>query len=256
MEEWNGGPSRGDRGPSGPVHETWRLFRILSEFVDGFEVMSDLDPGISVFGSARSSPEHPAYQQALHAGRGLVSAGFTVITGGGPGIMEAANRGAHEAGGRSVGLNITLPHEQEANAYLTHELNFRYFFVRKVMFVKYARGFLIFPGGFGTMDEFFEALTLIQTQKVDPFPVICIGSHFWRGLIDWMRDTMQEIDEPMIGPDDLAWFRVTDSVDEAVETLKSCYDTACWNGPGAPQPSPPATPRTAEGTRTGFNPKR
>ena len=167
--------------------ETWRLFRILAEFVDGFEAMHDITRGVTVFGSSRTPCDDPFYHQAVECGRRLVENDFAVITGGGPGIMEAANKGAYEASGTSVGLNISLPTEQQPNRYQTHELTFRYFFVRKVMFVKYACGFIIFPGGFGTMDEFFESMTLMQTLKIQPFPVICIGTKFWGGLVDWMR---------------------------------------------------------------------
>ena len=163
--------------------ETWRLFRILSEFVDGFEVMSEVGPAVTVFGSARTESNNPIYQQAVDCGKYIVKNELAVITGGGPGIMEAANKGAYEAGGTSVGLNIDLPMEQDPNRYQTHALDFRYFFIRKVMFVKYACGFICFPGGFGTMDEFFEAITLIQTLKIAPFPVVLIGSDFWSGMV-------------------------------------------------------------------------
>ncbi len=207
--------------------ETWRLFRILSEFVDGFEVMLEVGPAISVFGSARTKADDPRYQQALACGRQIVDAKLAVITGGGPGIMEAANRGAFEAGGKSVGLNIALPQEQEANGYQNYRLNFRYFFVRKVMFVKYACGFIIFPGGFGTMDEFFESITLIQTLKIDPFPVVCIGHDFWDGLVDWMRHTMQEKHET-IHARDMNLFRVTDSVEDAVRIVSESFDEEVW----------------------------
>jgi uncharacterized protein (TIGR00730 family) len=207
--------------------ESWRLFRILSEFVDGFETMSAVGPAISVFGSARTTPDQPDYQRAEHCAQRICSQGFGVITGGGPGIMEAASRGAYEYGGVSVGLNIALPHEQEPNPYQTHELNFRYFFVRKVMFVKYACGFIIFPGGYGTMDEFFEALTLIQTLKIEPFPVVCIGHAFWDGLIDWIRQTMLE-QYATISEGDLALFHVTDDVDDAVDLVASHFDREWW----------------------------
>ncbi len=166
------------------ARESWRVFKIMSEFVEGFETLSTLPPGVSIFGSARTQPGHPDYENARILAADLAKRGHAVITGGGPGIMEAANRGAHEAGGISVGLNIALPHEQEPNPYQTVRLDFDYFFCRKVMFVKYARSFVIFPGGFGTMDEFFESLTLIQTLKIDPFPVICIGTKFWPPRLD------------------------------------------------------------------------
>jgi uncharacterized protein (TIGR00730 family) len=198
--------------------ESWRALRILSEFVDGVETMSRYPAGVAVFGSARLKPEHPSYQQAEQCGRMLAEKGFTVITGGGPGIMEAANKGAKLAGGTSIGLNIVLPMEQRPNPYQTVDIEFRYFFVRKVMFVKYARGFIIFPGGFGTMDELFEALTLIQTLKIVPFPVVLVGKDFWSGLVDWMRKTL--LDEyAAISPGDFDIFTVTDSVDEAVKIV-------------------------------------
>ncbi len=232
--------------------ETWMMFRILSEFVDGIEVMGGLGPAVSVFGSSRTPQEQHEYQQAVGCGRTLVERGFAVITGGGPGIMEAANRGAMEAGGQSIGLNISLPMEQKPNPYQTHELMFRYFFVRKVMFVKYAKGFVIFPGGFGTMDEFFESLTLIQTLKIDPFPVVCVGHRFWDGLIDWMRGVM--VEHGYISPEDMTLFRVTDDVSEAVDIIHDCYDNKCWLGPKPPEITGPAAQHTAEGTRVGIDP--
>ena len=235
--------------------DTWRLFRILAEFVDGFEMMSDVGNAVCVFGSARTSPTSPYYQQAVECGRLLSEANFTVITGGGPGIMEAANKGAYEAGKRSIGLNISLPMEQQANPYQTHEITFRYFFVRKVMFVKYACGFVIFPGGFGTMDEFFESLTLIQTLKVAPFPVVCIGHAFWDGLIGWMRETMLQ-EHQNIGAGDMDLFRVTDDVNEAVQLIRRCFDEQCWLGPAPPRISDAAAAPTAEGTRVGVDPMR
>jgi len=164
------------------LEESWRIFKIISEFVEGFEQLADVGPAVSVFGSARTAPEHENYRQALYLGNLLAKNDITVITGGGPGIMEAANRGAKEAGGRSIGLNITLPLEQKPNDYATELVSFKYFFVRKVMLIKYARAFVVFPGGFGTMDEMFEAITLIQTHKMKPFPIILYGSRFWRSL--------------------------------------------------------------------------
>jgi len=181
-----------------------------------------------VFGSARTEESDQIYQLAVECGRKLVENDFTVITGGGPGIMEAANRGAYSAAGKSIGLNIDLPMEQDPNPYQTHELNFRYFFVRKVMFVKYACGFINFPGGFGTMDEFFEAVTLIQTLKIEPFPVVCVGTDFWSGLIDWMKSTMLGRYRN-ISPGDLDLFHVTDSVDEAVEIIKRSFNRDQWS---------------------------
>lgn len=234
--------------------ETWRVFRIMAEFVEGFETMSRVGKAVTVFGSARTTEDNPWYQKAVELGRKLAEGGFSVITGGGPGIMEAANRGAYEAGGRSVGLNITLPQEQTPNPYQTEELNFHYFFVRKVMFVKYASAFVNFPGGFGTMDEFFESMTLIQTLKIEPFPVVCFGVEFWSGLVEWMRHTMRD-QYHNINPDDLDWFRVTDDVDEAVEIIRNCYDNQCWLGPRRAVPAQAAKP-TGEGTIMGFEPRR
>ena len=227
--------------------ETWRLFRILSEFVDGFEMMAKVGPAVSVFGSARTPEDSPVYEQARTCGRLITEADLAVITGGGPGIMEAANRGAKEAGGKSVGLNISLPMEQEPNAYQTHLLTFRYFFVRKVMFVKYACGFVIFPGGFGTMDEFFEAMTLIQTLKIDPFPVVCVGTDFWGGMIDWLKKTMVE-DYATIAPEDLDLFKLTDSVEEAVDFIHQRYDHAAWLRRSSASMMSEVVNRTAEGT--------
>jgi len=233
--------------------ETWRLFRILSEFVDGFEMMSDIGPAVTVFGSARTPEDDPVYQQAVKCGELLVRNDFATITGGGPGIMEAANRGAFDAKGKSIGLNIALPMEQQPNPYQTHSLNFRYFFVRKVMFVKYASGFIIFPGGFGTMDEFFESLTLIQTLKIDPFPVVCVGKKFWSGLIDWIRQTMLD-DFANISPDDMNLFRLTDDVEQAVQIIHECQKDKCWLG-SRPQTIEGAIGEsTAEGTRVGIDP--
>ncbi len=207
--------------------ETWRLFRILSEFVDGFEVMSEVGPAVTVFGSARTLEDDPVYQQAVDCGKEIVKRDMAVITGGGPGIMEAANKGAFEAGGKSVGLNIDLPMEQDPNRYQTHQLDFRYFFIRKVMFVKYACGFVCFPGGFGTMDEFFESITLIQTNKIEPFPVVLIGHDFWDGLVDWMRGTMVE-KYKTVSPPDMDLFHVTDSVEEGVDYITSRFDMESW----------------------------
>ena len=234
--------------------ETWRLFRILAEFVDGFETMSEVGPAVTVFGSARTKPDHPAYQQAVDCGRLICDKGFACITGGGPGIMEAANKGAFECGGTSVGLNIDLPHEQDPNPYQTHELSFRYFFVRKVMFVKYACGFIIFPGGFGTMDEFFEAMTLIQTFKIEPFPVVCVGKDFWGGLIDWMRHTMLDA-YGNISPQDLDLFHLTDDINEAMDIVLSHHDREKWLQRIRPSIPETMSSTTAEGTRAGFDPR-
>jgi uncharacterized protein (TIGR00730 family) len=229
--------------------ESWRLFRILSEFVDGFETMSAVGPAISVFGSARTTPDQPDYRRAHQCAQRICQHGFGVITGGGPGVMEAASRGAYEWGGTSVGLNIALPHEQEPNDYQTHELNFRYFFVRKVMFVKYACGFIIFPGGYGTMDEFFEALTLMQTLKIEPFPVVCIGHDFWDGLIDWLKNTMLERYNT-ISASDLDLFHVTDDVNEAVDLVVDRFDRDWWQRKTAPSIPNGALSRFGEGPPT------
>ncbi len=210
--------------------ESWRLFRILSEFVDGFETMAEVGPAVSVFGIARTPPSDPYYQQAVECGRRIVEKDLAVITGGGPGIMEAANKGAFESGidgAKSVGLNIDLPFEQKPNDYQTHQLDFRYFFIRKVMFVKYAAGFIIFPGGFGTMDELFESLTLIQTEKIKTFPVALVGVDYWGGLIDWIKNTMAE-KHKTIGPHDLDLLLLTDSLDEAMEHVVGRFDRETW----------------------------
>lgn len=198
--------------------ESWRAFRILSDFVDGVEALSQLGPAVSVFGSSRCTPECEHYPQALKLGRLLGEAGFTVITGGGPGLMEAANKGATEAGGNSVGLNIQLPYEQRPNPYANVQIDFRYFFIRKVMFVKYAVAYVVCPGGFGTLDELFEAITLIQTDKIRPFPVIMLDSSYWAGLIDWINK--QLLPAGKISEDDLCLFQVVDEPEDAVERIK------------------------------------
>ncbi|HPD21832.1 MAG: TIGR00730 family Rossman fold protein [Desulfomonilia bacterium] len=199
--------------------ESWRIFRIMAEFVDGIETLSSLEPAVTIFGSARCRPDDKYYRMAEELAGMLAREGYSVITGGGPGIMEAANKGAFEAGGQSVGLNIVLPFEQIMNPYTNIHINFRYFFVRKVMFIKYAMSYVIFPGGFGTMDELFESLTLIQTDKIKPFPVILVGSDFWGGLLNWIRDTM--LKEMKILQEDLAIFTVVDSPGDAVEIIKN-----------------------------------
>jgi len=203
--------------------EPWRVFRIMSEFIEGFETLRRVAPAVSVFGSARSHPRSRYYRMGVQVGSRLAEAGFAVITGGGPGIMAAANKGAQEAGGTSVGLNISLPHEQKPNKYHEISLEFRYFFSRKMMFVKYAQGFVILPGGFGTMDELFESLTLVQTERVLPFPVVLMGSEYWSGLLDWLRKTM--LPEGMIGRDDLGFLTVTDDPAEAVRIIRDNYDS-------------------------------
>jgi uncharacterized protein (TIGR00730 family) len=194
--------------------DPWRVLRIISEFVEGFESLAELGPAVSVFGSARSKPGSEEYLLAEKLGAALARAGYAVITGGGPGVMEAANKGALEAGGTSVGLGIELPFEQGINDWVDTAINFRYFFVRKTMFVKYARAFFVLPGGFGTMDETFEALTLVQTGKVTRFPVVLLGTSYWRGLVDWLRESM--VREGKINPADLELLCVTDDVAEAV----------------------------------------
>jgi uncharacterized protein (TIGR00730 family) len=201
------------------VRESWRIFRIISEFVDGFETMSEIYPAVTVFGSAKITENDPTYELGRNIGRLLAENGFTVITGGGPGAMEAANRGAMEAGGKSVGLCIQLPCEQASNPYTNVRLNFRYFFVRKVMFVKYAMAYIILPGGFGTMDELFESLTLIQTHRIKPFPVIMLGKDYWKDLVSWIKKTMLGKNR-MICPDDLDLFQLTDDPEAAVAAIK------------------------------------
>jgi len=197
----------------GFVHtDPWRVLRIMGEFVDGFDVLARVGLAVTVFGSARVKPDSPYYAAAREVGAGIAKRGFAVITGGGPGIMEAANRGANEAGGLSIGCNIELPHEQSPNPYANLSIDFRYFFVRKTMFVKYSEAFVVFPGGFGTMDELFEALTLIQTSKVKRFPVVLYGSRYWGGLLDWIRDTLAV--EGMVSDSDLALVQVVDTTDE------------------------------------------
>src|ERR1043165_9896186 len=194
--------------------DTWRVFRIMGEFVQGFEELAHIRNGVGVFGSARTPPDHPDYKAAQETGALLARAGHSVITGGGPGIMEAANRGAFEAGGASIGCNIELPHEQDSNRYLTTSVKFRYFFVRKMMFVKYSNAFIIFPGGFGTLDELFEALTLIQTRKIHNFPVVLFGSAYWKEMLDWLRGPM--LAEGKIVEEDFRRLHVTDAPAEVV----------------------------------------
>lgn len=210
--------------PEIKVSDSWATFKIMAEFVDGFEKMSKIGPCVSIFGSARTKPDTKYYNLAVEIAGKLVNAGFGVITGGGPGIMEAGNKGAFEAGGKSVGLNIELPFEQFHNKYIDRDkvINFDYFFVRKVMFVKYAQGFIAMPGGFGTMDELFEALTLIQTKKVAHFPVVLVGSDYWKGLLDWLKQTMCD-QNGYIHNDDLFLFKLVDSADDAVSYILDYY---------------------------------
>jgi len=199
-------------------NEAWRVFRIMSEFVEGVETLSKLSPAVTIFGSARAKQGDKYYNQAQELATELVKEGFALITGGGPGIMEAANRGAIAAGGKSVGLNIELPSEQQPNPYTNLHINFRYFFIRKVMFIRYAIAYVIFPGGFGTLDELFEALTLIQTDKIRPFPVIMIGRDYWAGLLGWIDNTM--VKEDKITQEDRSIIKTTDSIEDVVEIIK------------------------------------
>jgi len=204
----------------GFVHtDPWRVLRIMGEFVDGFDVLARVGMAVTVFGSARIKEGSPYYAAAREVGRGLAERGYAVITGGGPGLMEAANRGAQEAGGLSIGCNIELPHEQSPNPYANLSIDFRYFFVRKTMFVKYSEAFVVFPGGFGTLDELFEALTLIQTAKVERFPVVLYGSEYWKGLLDWIRE--RALDEGMVSTGDLDLIQVVDTTEEVCSIATS-----------------------------------
>jgi uncharacterized protein (TIGR00730 family) len=228
--------------------EAWRVLRIQGEFVAGIDSLAEIGAAVSVFGSARFAPTHPMYAISRRLGQLLAEAGFAVITGGGPGLMEAANRGAQEAGGTSIGLNIELPFEQKSNPYTNLSVDFRYFFVRKTMFVKYATGFVIFPGGFGTLDELFESLTLVQTHKIHRFPIILFGKSYWSGLLDWIMTTVLE--EGAISREDLNLLIVTDSVEEARDMLVDCYHSRCWStwkhSVGARiDADPPGAPATA-----------
>lgn len=198
--------------------DPWRIFRIMAEFVDSFEALSQVGPGVTVFGSARMKPSDPHYGAAVKLAKGLAKHKLAVITGGGPGIMEAANRGAAKARGKSVGLNIELPHEQKGNRYANVPIHFHYFFSRKVCFVKYSIAFVFMPGGFGTLDEFFEVLTLVQTQRIPEFPLILFGRDFWQGLVRWMKSTMQT-DNQFISPGDLDLFKITDDPQEAIDII-------------------------------------
>jgi uncharacterized protein (TIGR00730 family) len=213
--------------PTAFLHtDPWRVFRIMGEFVQGFDTLAHIGAAVTIFGSARVVEDDPMYGAARDLAARLCGDGFAVITGGGPGIMEAANRGAKEAGGMSVGCNIELPFEQGMNAYVDIAVNFRYFFVRKMMFVKYAEAFVIFPGGFGTLDELFEALTLIQTGKIHNFPIILFGSAYWQGLLQWFKETV--LPEGKVSPNDLRLLVVTDSTEEAARIIHDCYQNQCW----------------------------
>ncbi|MFP5282550.1 MAG: TIGR00730 family Rossman fold protein [Actinomycetes bacterium] len=211
-------------GPSDWVHtDPWRVLRIQSEFVDGFGTLAELGPAVAVFGSARTTPDSPGYAAAEVLAGKLAAAGLAVITGGGPGIMEAANKGAAEAGGTSVGLGIELPFESGLNRYVNLGINFRYFFARKTMFVKYSQGFVVMPGGFGTLDELFEALTLVQTRKVTSFPVVLYGRAYWQGMVDWLRSSA--LDGSYVSAADLDLVQLTDDIDEAVALMLSNQPT-------------------------------
>ncbi|KRF13957.1 DNA-binding protein [Nocardioides sp. Soil797] len=223
------------RGPTDWVHtDPWRVLRIQAEFVEGFGALAELGPAIGVFGSARTKVDDPFYARAEELGRKLVEAGFAVITGGGPGAMEAANKGASEAGGASIGLGIELPFETGLNQWVDKGINFRYFFARKTMFLKYAQGFVVLPGGVGTLDELFEAVTLVQTQKVTSFPVVLLGVDYWSGLIDWLRGTV--LGEGKISEKDLDLITLTDDLDHAVKLMVDAREGA---GPTAPEPKQP-----------------
>ena len=219
------------RGPglgATPFYETdtWRVMRILGEFVEGFDTLANTGPAVTIFGSARVRPGDEQYETAVSVARKLGEAGYSIITGGGPGIMQAGNQGAHEAGAASIGLNIELPFEQHLNPYVDTSINFRYFFTRKVMLVKYAQAFVIFPGGFGTMDELFESLTLIQTGKVQNFPVILYDTSYWGGLVAWIKNSM--LAEGKISPEDLNLLIMADSADEVRDIIIRCHEDAAW----------------------------
>ena len=203
--------------------DSWVVFRVMSEFVEGFDKLAKIGPCVSIFGSARTKPEEEHYKMAEEIAQKLVVQGYGVITGGGPGIMEAGNKGAHDVGGKSVGLNIDLPFEQESNPYIDKDklLNFNYFFVRKVMFVRYAQGFIVMPGGFGTLDEFFESLTLIQTDKIGRFPIVLVSRDYWGGLLDWIKTTL--LNHNYISPEDLDLITLVETPDETVKAINDFY---------------------------------
>ena len=204
-------------------HNSWVIFKVMAEFVEGFEKLAKIGPCVSVFGSARTTPDQPHYEMACEIARKLVEHGYGVVSGGGPGIMEAANKGAKEKGGKSVGLNIDLPHEQEANIYIDPDklINFDYFFVRKVMFVKFSQGFIVMPGGFGTLDEMFEALTLIQTEKIGKFPIVLVGKEYWQGLFKWIREVL--LKEGYVNSEDLELVSLAKDADHAVRLIDEFY---------------------------------
>lgn len=209
------------------LEDPWRVFRIMAEFVEGFHSLSEVGPAVTIFGSARTKSTSKMYGLAAKTAELLVKEKYAVITGGGPGIMEAANRGASKAKGKSIGLNIDLPFEQKPNRYVKTLINFHYFFCRKVMFVKYAKAFVIFPGGFGTMDEFFESLTLIQTERIEKFPVILFGSNYWKGLADWIKNSI--LKEKNISPEDLNIFQIVDTPEDVVKAIKNFYNKPFLN---------------------------
>jgi hypothetical protein len=258
---------RAKRIPDLTGQDSWRIFRIMAEFVEGFEVMAPVGPAVSIFGSARTRPSEPYYKAAEETAALFAKAGLGVITGGGPGIMEAANKGAYEAGGTSVGLNIMLPQEQEGNRYQTTRLDFHYFYARKVMFVKYSSAFVCFPGGFGTMDEFFEVITLIQTLKVEAFPVVLYGTKYWKGLVEWLR----ELSPAYTDPEDADIFRVVDDPKECVKVVRAGIKKHWWRPLDDSLASVAASAdrhagtsplegakgdQTGEGTRYGSRPKK
>jgi uncharacterized protein (TIGR00730 family) len=261
----NGSNNRDPRQQLSPDDkDSWRIFRIMAEFVEGFEVMAPVGRAVSIFGSARTRPDDRFYKEAEETARLLAKEDLAVITGGGPGIMEAGNKGAFEAGGTSIGLNISLPQEQEGNKYQSISLDFHYFYARKVMFVKYASAFVCFPGGFGTLDEFFETLTLVQTLKIEAFPIILYGSKFWTGLIDWMREQLRPT---FIDGEDIDIFRIVDEPKDVVKLVKQGIKKPWWkpedaelnlatrNGKGQTPLSGARTMDTGEGTRYGKRPK-
>ncbi|HPI00328.1 MAG TPA: TIGR00730 family Rossman fold protein [Chitinophagaceae bacterium] len=216
--------SKQRRWAESKAHSSWQIFKIMSEFVEGFEALAKIGPCISIFGSARTEPTHPYYQLTIDIAKRLAEEGFGIISGGGPGVMEAANKGASLAGGKSVGLNIQLPFEQHANPYIDRDnnLNFEYFFVRKVMFTKYSQGFIMMPGGFGTMDEFFEVMTLAQTGKMAKVPLVLIGSEYWKGLVEWMTDVMAK-KEKNINVEDIHLFKILDKPEEVINYFLQFY---------------------------------
>lgn len=233
------------------IGDSWRIFRYLSEFVESFDTLSGIGPAVTIFGSARTSSSSPFYKLARETAELMAKAGYAVITGGGPGIMEAANRGAFEAGGKSIGLNISLPHEQLANPYQTVSMNFHYFFARKVTFLKYATALVCFPGGFGTMDEFFESMTLIQTLKADRYPLILMGSEFWKGLLGWIENEMLGVYQH-ISPKDLDLYTLTDDPAEAVRIVEDFVKEQAEALEREAAEVPLAQRLTAEGTRQGM----